>query len=83
MKLIFELVFLFITLSNIIAQDELCATGPVLVPHPYNCQQFYMCSNDGFAYEMSCGIGTVFSRALKVCVNEDDTVNNDCVLERK
>ena len=84
MKLIVELVLLglIITINNTDAQDELCDTGSMLVPNPYSCQLFYSCSN-GVAHQMSCGIGTVFSRALQVCVKEDDTFYNDCVLERK
>ena len=82
MKLILMRVGLIITMGNIYAQDELCDSGSMLVPNPYSCQLYYMCSN-GIAHQMSCGIASVFSRALHVCVHEDDAVNNDCVLERK
>ena len=81
MKLLLMLLGLIITMGNICAQDESCDTGSMLVPNPYSCQLYYMCSN-GVAHQMSCGIRTVFSRKLHVCVHEDDDVNNDCVLER-
>ena len=66
-------------------KDVICAPykyGPVVfVPHPYDCSQFFMCSNSE-AVEFMCPNGLLFDTDLNVCnyPNQVTCVNSTTTL---